>query len=183
MFAQFYVAFPPASPTRDSDGSKKGTLHTLLYQRSCDMGLGVPFNIASYALLTHMLAHCADLIPGTLTHTMGDAHVYLDHEEALRVQVEREPREFPTLEIGSGREAGCEIDGWVVEDFVVRGEDLEWQCPGELSSARRAWKRYPPRPPVPTAQSMKSQSIVCLVHDPSKLVSNIPTRCRKTKYA
>ncbi|KAK0308751.1 Thymidylate synthase [Friedmanniomyces endolithicus] len=124
MFAQFYVAFPPSSPTRqnpDGSTSKRGTLHTLLYQRSCDMGLGVPFNIASYALLTHMLAHCADLIPGTLTHTMGDAHVYLDHEEALRVQVEREPRDFPTLEIEARREAGCGIDGWGVEDFVVRG--------------------------------------------------------------
>ncbi|TKA75021.1 hypothetical protein B0A55_04806 [Friedmanniomyces simplex] len=121
MFAQFYVAFPPSSPTRENDGTKRGTLHALLYQRSCDMGLGVPFNIASYALLTHMLARCCDLLPGTLTHTMGDAHVYLDHEEALRVQVERTPREFPTLEFGEAREAGCEVDGWGVEDFVVGG--------------------------------------------------------------
>ncbi|KAH9812157.1 Thymidylate synthase [Teratosphaeria destructans] len=121
MFAQFYVSFPPSSPIRP-DGSKRGTLHSLLYQRSCDMGLGVPFNIASYALLTHMLARAADLVPGTLTHTMGDAHVYLDHEEALRVQITREPREFPTLEI-VGREAGCEIDGWAVEDFRVLGYD------------------------------------------------------------
>ncbi|KAK3114115.1 Thymidylate synthase [Teratosphaeriaceae sp. CCFEE 6253] len=118
MFAQFLVAFPPTSPTRP-DGSQRGTLHALLYQRSCDMGLGVPFNIASYALLTHMLARCADLVPGTLTHTMGDAHVYVDHVEALKVQVEREPREFPTLVLG--REAGCAVDGWRKEDFVVRG--------------------------------------------------------------
>ncbi|KAK5693336.1 Thymidylate synthase [Elasticomyces elasticus] len=118
MFAQFYVSFPASVPTRE-DGSKRGTLHALLYQRSCDMGLGVPFNIASYALLTHMLARAADLIPGSLTHTMGDAHIYLDHEEALRVQVEREPRDFPTLEISKA--TGCEIDGWQVEDFKVVG--------------------------------------------------------------
>lgn len=121
MFAQFYVSFPASAPARP-DGSKRGTLHALLYQRSCDMGLGVPFNIASYALLTHMLARVCDLVPGSLTHTMGDAHVYLDHEEALRVQVEREPREFPTLEIDERLVPGeCGIDGWRVEDFRVVG--------------------------------------------------------------
>ena len=83
------------------------------------MGLGVPFNIASYALLAHMLAHVCDLTPGTLTHTMGDAHVYLDHREALEVQIQRTPRDFPTLEIG--REKGGSIDGWKVEDFKVVG--------------------------------------------------------------
>ena len=118
MFAQFYVSFPASAPTRE-DGTKRGTLHTLLYQRSCDMGLGVPFNIASYALLTHMLARTCDLVPGSLTHTMGDAHVYLDHREALEVQVGREPRDFPTLNIR--RESGCSIDGWKVEDFEVVG--------------------------------------------------------------
>ncbi|KAK5129939.1 Thymidylate synthase [Meristemomyces frigidus] len=122
MFAQFYVSYPPTAPLRPDGTAKKGTLHTLLYQRSCDMGLGVPFNIASYALLAHMLAHVADLVPGTLTHTMGDAHVYVDHVEALKVQIERAPRAFPTLEIGGGKVAGeCGIDGWEVGDFVVRG--------------------------------------------------------------
>jgi thymidylate synthase len=120
MFAQFYVSFPASAKTRE-DGSKQGRLHTLLYQRSCDMGLGVPFNIASYALLAHMLARVCDLVPGTLTHTMGDAHVYLDHREALELQVQREPRDFPTLEIA--REIGCSIDGWKVEDFKVVGYD------------------------------------------------------------
>ncbi|KAF2226813.1 bifunctional dihydrofolate reductase-thymidylate synthase [Elsinoe ampelina] len=120
MFAQFYVSFPKDAPVRE-DGSKKGTLHSLLYQRSCDMGLGVPFNIASYALLTHMLARSCDLIPGTLTHTMGDAHVYLDHVEALKVQLERVPRGFPGLHVE--KESGCDIDGWKVEDFKVIGYD------------------------------------------------------------
>lgn len=127
MFAQFYVSYPRgekgAAGEGDGEGAEKpkGHLHCQLYQRSCDMGLGVPFNIASYALLTHMLAHVCDLVPGTFTHVMGDAHVYLDHTEALKVQLEREPRDFPTLEIG--REKNGSIDGWKAEDFVVKGYD------------------------------------------------------------
>lgn len=85
------------------------------------MGLGVPFNIASYALLTHMIAHVCDLVPGTFTHTMGDAHVYADHVEALKVQLTREPRAFPELEINRQEEGERSIDGWKVEDFVVKG--------------------------------------------------------------
>ncbi|KAF2475787.1 thymidylate synthase [Lindgomyces ingoldianus] len=117
MFAQFYVSFPGQ---KDGEQEKpRGVLHSILYQRSCDMGLGVPFNIASYALLTHMLAHVCDLTPGTFTHTMGDAHVYLDHVDALKIQLEREPREFPTLKIN--REVGGSIDGWKAEDFIIEG--------------------------------------------------------------
>ncbi|KAK1585552.1 thymidylate synthase [Colletotrichum navitas] len=122
MFAQFYVSYPRAR-SAPADGEKpKGHVHCQLYQRSCDMGLGVPFNIASYALLTHMIARACDLVPGSLTHVMGDAHVYADHVDALKVQLEREPRDFPLLEINN-REAGCSIDGWRVEDFVVKGYD------------------------------------------------------------
>ena len=83
------------------------------------MGLGVPFNIASYALLTHMLAVVCDLTPGTFIHTMGDAHVYMDHVDALKVQLEREPREFPELKILG--EHGNSIDGWKADDFEVVG--------------------------------------------------------------
>lgn len=129
MFAQFYVSYPRSSssqnggPPQDAPETKpKGHLHCQLYQRSCDMGLGVPFNIASYSLLTHMIARCCDLVPGSLTHVMGDAHVYVDHVDALRVQLTREPREFPRLEIPN-RAPGCDIDGWQVEDFVVKGYD------------------------------------------------------------
>lgn len=120
MFAQFYVSFPSFSPTdrENQERKPKGLLSCQLYQRSCDMGLGVPFNIASYALLTHMLAHVCDLIPGTFIHTMGDAHVYLDHVDALKVQLEREPREFPELNIW--RPKGGEIDGWQAENFEVK---------------------------------------------------------------
>ncbi|MCJ1252022.1 Thymidylate synthase [Trapelia coarctata] len=118
MFCQFYVSFPKRS---GAAGEKRGRgmLSCQLYQRSCDMGLGVPFNIASYALLTHMLAHVCDLTPGTFTHTMGDAHVYMDHVDALKVQLEREPRPFPEMKIR--RDAGGSIDGWQAEDFEVIG--------------------------------------------------------------
>ncbi|KAG5983660.1 hypothetical protein E4U55_007584 [Claviceps digitariae] len=147
VFAQFYVSYPSrrrrngksvvqshgddvgaktsaqelGGEDNNNSNNNKGHLNCQLYQRSCDMGLGVPFNIASYALLTHMIAHACDLVPGTLTHVMGDAHVYADHEDALNVQLEREPRNFPELEIT--RDKGCSIDGWKVEDFVVKGYD------------------------------------------------------------
>lgn len=119
MFAQFYVSFPRTSNGHIGPEMLKGVLSCQLYQRSCDMGLGVPFNIASYALLTHMLAHVCNLIPGTLIHTMGDAHVYLDHVDALQIQLERDPRDFPGIRIR--REGGGSIDGWNAEDFDITG--------------------------------------------------------------
>lgn len=123
MFAQFYVSVPRSSvgsTQADGDNSTqpRGVLSCQLYQRSCDMGLGVPFNIASYALLTHMLAHVCDLTPGTFIHTLGDTHVYLDHVEALKVQLEREPRLFPELSIAKPN--GGDIDGWKLEDFKLK---------------------------------------------------------------
>jgi len=135
MFAQFYVSFPDAprgeaalqrlhtstEGDKDPKGKAKGHLSCLLYQRSCDMGLGVPFNIASYALLTHMLAHACDLVPGELIHTMGDAHVYLDHIDALKEQLVREPREFPTLHIHRADRGRGEMDGWKIEELEVVG--------------------------------------------------------------
>jgi thymidylate synthase len=123
IFAQFYVSYPRQDPQSELDVEAKpqGHLHCQMYQRSCDMGLGVPFNIASYALLTHMLAHVCDLVPGSLTHVMGDAHVYIDHVDALKTQLEREPRPFPGLEIA--REKNGSIDGWKLEDFVIKGYD------------------------------------------------------------
>jgi thymidylate synthase len=123
MFAQFYVSFPKQGQASEGniENRPKGNLHCQLYQRSCDMGLGVPFNIGCYALLTHMLAHVCDLVPGSLTHVMGDAHVYIDHVDALQTQLEREPRAFPELEIT--RDKGGNIDGWKAEDFVIKGYD------------------------------------------------------------
>jgi thymidylate synthase len=130
MFAQFYVSFPSArrgedalelDPETEEKTPQKGLLSCVLYQRSCDMGLGVPFNIASYALLTHMLAYACDLVPGELIHTMGDAHVYLDHVDALKEQLVREPREFPTLNIKRNDRGSGEMDGWKVEELEVVG--------------------------------------------------------------
>lgn len=87
MFCQFYVSNPETDPT----------LSCILYQRSCDTGLGVPFNIASYSLLTCMIAHVVGIKPGYFIHNMGDTHVYNDHIEALEEQLKRVPRKFPTL--------------------------------------------------------------------------------------
>lgn len=82
-FAQFYVA--------------DGKLSCQMYQRSCDMFLGVPFNIASYSLLTHMLAQVCGLSAGEFVHVLGDAHIYLDHVEQVKEQLEREPLPMPQL--------------------------------------------------------------------------------------
>ena len=78
-----------------SDGRRK--LNCLLYQRSCDLFLGVPFNIASYALLTHMVAHCVGMVPGEFIHTYGDLHLYVNHVEQARLQATRDPYLSPTL--------------------------------------------------------------------------------------
>ena len=80
------------------------------------MGLGVPFNIASYALLTRMIAKVTGLKPGEFVHTLGDYHIYNDHIDALNVQIEREPREFPTLTIDRNVES---IDDFTMDDFEI----------------------------------------------------------------
>jgi thymidylate synthase len=107
MFAQFYVA--------------NSTLSCLMYQRSCDMGLGVPFNIASYALLTRIIAHVCDLKPGEFIHTLGDAHVYTNHIEGLRQQLQREPRPFPKLMIKVGDKKA--FDRYTIDDFDLLDYD------------------------------------------------------------
>lgn len=87
-----------------------------MYQRSADMGLGVPFNIASYALLTRLVAQVCGLRAGDFVHTIGDAHIYLNHVDALREQLQREPRHFPTLTINP---AVNDIDGFSFSDFNI----------------------------------------------------------------
>ncbi|AET39123.1 thymidylate synthase Ecym_4042 [Eremothecium cymbalariae DBVPG len=109
VFSQFYVSFP------GGEGSVP-RLSCLLYQRSCDMGLGVPFNIASYALLTRMIAMVCDMEPGEFIHTMGDAHVYKDHVDALKEQLSRNPRPFPKLKI---KRKVTDIDDFKFEDFEI----------------------------------------------------------------
>ena len=94
----------------------KGELSCQMYQRSADMGLGVPFNIASYALLTHLMAQVCGLKPGEFIHTIGDAHVYLNHVDALKEQLQRMPRKFPTLKINPEKK---DIDSFTYDDFEV----------------------------------------------------------------
>ncbi|XP_006878176.1 PREDICTED: thymidylate synthase-like [Chrysochloris asiatica] len=97
-----------------------GELSCKLYHRSGDMGLRVHFNIASYALLTYMIAHMTGLKPGDFVHTLGDAHVYINHIEPLKVQLQREPRSFPKLNILPKVET---IDDFKVEDFQIEGSN------------------------------------------------------------
>ena len=103
---QFYVA--------------QGKLSCQLYQRSCDMFLGVPFNIASYALLTHMIAQQCDLQPGDFVWTGGDCHIYDNHIEQTKLQLSREPRPYPKLVIA--RRPASLFD-YQYEDFSFEGYD------------------------------------------------------------
>jgi len=99
---QFYVA--------------KGKLSCQLYQRSADIFLGVPFNIASYALLTQMLAQVCDLEAGDFVHTLGDAHLYLNHIDQARTQLQRRPGVLPTIKINPDKK---DIFGFVFDDFEL----------------------------------------------------------------
>jgi len=103
---QFYVA--------------DGRLSCQLYQRSADVFLGVPFNIASYALLTHLVARVTGLEPGDFVHTFGDAHLYLNHVQQAELQLSREPRPLPELRLNPARH---EIDEFEIADVRLEGYD------------------------------------------------------------
>ncbi|MCB1225277.1 MAG: thymidylate synthase [Verrucomicrobiales bacterium] len=96
----------------------EGRLSCQLYQRSADLFLGVPFNIASYGLLTLMVAQVCGYEPGEFVHTMGDLHLYSNHLEQARLQLTREPRPLPTMRLNP---AVKEIDGFCYEDFTLEG--------------------------------------------------------------
>jgi thymidylate synthase len=105
---------PPQAP------GERGKLSCQLYQRSADIFLGVPFNIASYALLTHMVAQQCDLDVGDFIWTGGDCHIYSNHAEQVALQLSREPRPYPTLVI---KRRPASIFDYQYEDFVVEGYD------------------------------------------------------------
>jgi thymidylate synthase len=91
-----------------------------MYQRSCDTFLGVPFNIASYALLLMMVAQVTGLKPGTFVHVYGDLHIYQNHFEQVKEQLAREPRKLPTMKINS---AIKNIEDFKFEDFTLENYD------------------------------------------------------------
>ena len=113
MMFQFYVA--------------NGKLSCMLYQRSCDMFLGVPFNIASYALLTMMLAQVCDLEPGEFVHTLGDTHIYHNHFEQVKEQLRREPLPLPTMKLNPQVK---DINDFKYEDFTLEN----YECYGAIKA-------------------------------------------------
>ena len=113
MMFQFYVA--------------NGKLSCMLYQRSCDMFLGVPFNIASYALLTMMLAQVCNLEPGEFVHTLGDTHIYHNHFEQVKEQLRREPLPLPTMRLNPQVK---DINDFKYEDFTLEN----YQCYGAIKA-------------------------------------------------
>jgi thymidylate synthase len=105
ILAQFYV-------------SNAKELSCILYQRSADVGLGLPFNIASYAVLTYILAKLSNLTPKKLIVTIGDAHIYENHIDALKEQCKRKPFNFPVLNINPNKEYS-NVDDFLIEDFTI----------------------------------------------------------------
>ncbi len=123
------VALPPCH-TLFQFYVQDGELSCQLYQRSADVFLGVPFNIASYALLTTMIAHVTNLRPGEFVHTLGDAHLYKNHIEQAKLQLGRTPRKLPRLRIVNDRR---DLFAFQYEDFVIEGYDPHPHIPAEVS--------------------------------------------------
>ena len=115
-FMQFYV--------------NDGKLSCQLYQRSADVFLGVPFNIASYALFTMMIAQVCNLKPGVFVHTLGDAHIYLNHIDQINLQLSREPRELPTMKINPNVKS---IFDFKYEDFELENYNPHGRIKGKVA--------------------------------------------------
>ncbi len=115
------MALPPCHCFFQFDVTPDGRLNCQLYQRSCDMFLGVPFNIASYSLLTMMMAQVCGLKPGEFVHTLGNAHIYNNHFEQVKLQLSREPYPLPQMKINPDVK---NIDDFRFEDFEL----VDYQC-------------------------------------------------------
>ncbi len=125
------MAIPPCH-TMFNINVSDGRLSLALYQRSCDTFLGVPFNIASYALLTLILAQVTGYKPGEFVHFLGDTHLYGNHYEQAKEQVTRKPRPFPRMRLNPERK---EIDSFVYEDFTLEGYDPHPPIKGDITVA------------------------------------------------
>ena len=110
------MALPPCHAFLQFYVSESGKLSLQLYQRSADIFLGVPFNIASYALMLHMIAKITDLEVGDFVHTLGDAHIYQDHFEVVQTQLHRDVKALPKLVIHGDQK---EIEDFKFEDFEI----------------------------------------------------------------
>ena len=127
---QFYTAPIANSQELTANGQPKRRLSLQLYQRSADTFLGVPFNIASYALLLQMMAQVCDMVPGDFIHTTGDTHLYLNHLEQARLQLTREPRPLPTMKINPDVK---NLFDFHYEDFELEGYDPHPHIKAEVS--------------------------------------------------
>ena len=114
------MALPPCHVMSQFYVSKNGRLSCQMYQRSADMFLGVPFNIASYALLQSILANILNLVPGEFVHTFGDAHIYHNSIEQVKEQLSREPKKLPKL-IMPNLDSIDALNNYSVDDFVLEG--------------------------------------------------------------
>ena len=124
------MALPPCHVLVQFNVLHGNKLSCSLYQRSGDVGLGVPFNIASYSFLTHLLAKHCDLEAYEFNYHLGNCHIYDDHIEPLRDQIQRRPYEFPTLTVKTKRE---DINEYTVEDFEVG----DYVCHGPIKMNMR----------------------------------------------
>lgn len=123
------MAIPPCH-TMFQFNVQQGRLSCMLTQRSADLFLGVPFNIASYALLTMIVAQVCGYQPGEFIHALGDAHIYSNHIDQVRLQISREPRPFPTLHINPAR---TDLDEFQYDDFTLEGYDPHPVIRGDIT--------------------------------------------------